>query len=183
MEDIQESYNKALAFAALKHAGQLLPGTTLPYIIHPTNVAMEVLVASYHTANFEAAFAVTVALLHDTLEDTNTSFNELCDAFSMPVAEAVLALTKFSNLPKEEQIPDSLRRIYEQPKEVWAVKLADRITNLQAPPLEWDYKKRKKYRNDAEMILERLHPCNGYLANRLKSKIVDYQQFVYSGDK
>jgi guanosine-3',5'-bis(diphosphate) 3'-pyrophosphohydrolase len=183
MDELQESYNKAIAFAAAKHAGQVLPGTTLPYLIHVISVTMEVLVAGHHTFAFELPFAVKVALLHDTLEDTATSYNELAAEFGEPVAGAVLALTKFSNLPKEEQIADSLKRIQLQPKEVWSVKLADRIANLQAPPLDWDYKKRLKYQNDAQMIWDELHSGNEYLARRLKTKIIDYQQFVYSGDK
>jgi guanosine-3',5'-bis(diphosphate) 3'-pyrophosphohydrolase len=183
MDELQEAYNKAIAFAATRHTGQLLPGTTLPYIIHVTNVCMEVLVAGHKTAGFDLPFAVKVALLHDTLEDTATSFDELAAEFGDSVAEAVLALTKFSNLPKEEQIADSLKRIKLQPKEVWAVKLADRIANLQAPPLEWDYKKRLKYQSDAQMIWDELHKGNEYLGRRLHSKIIDYQQFVYLGDK
>ena len=183
MQQLQESYNKALSFAAMKHEGQMLPGTNLPYLIHVTSVAMEVLVAGTHTMNFDLPFSVSVALLHDTLEDTGTTFSELCEVFNEDIAQAVLSLTKFSSLPKEEQIPDSLRRIKVQPKEVWAVKLADRITNLQAPPLDWDYNKRIKYRNDAQMIWEELQAGNLYLSDRLKAKIYDYQQFVYSGDK
>ena len=183
MQQLQESYNKALSFAAMKHEGQTLPGTNLPYLIHVTSVAMEVLVAGAHTMNFDLPFGVTVALLHDTLEDTETSFSELSERFNEAIAQAVLSLTKFSTLPKEEQISDSLKRIKLQPKEVWTVKLADRITNLQAPPLDWDYNKRIKYRNDAQMIWEQLHTGNFYLSERLKSKIVDYQQFVFSGDK
>ena len=183
MEGLQEIYKKSLAFAAVKHQGQLLPGTTLPYIIHVTNVAMEVQVAGFQTSGFDLSFAVAVALLHDTIEDTNTSYNEVCERFGSRIADAVLALTKFSNLPKEEQIPDSLNRIKQLNNEVWAVKLADRITNLEAPPLQWDYKKRKKYMHDAQLIWNELHSCNRYLAERLQNKIIDYQQFVYSGDK
>src|SRR5688500_13498272 len=157
MDELQESYKNAIAFAATRHTGQLLPGTTLPYIIHLINVSMEVLVAGQHSANFDLPFAVKVALLHDTLEDTATTYDEIRREFGEGVAEGVLALTKFNNLPKDEQIADSLRRIQMQPKEVWAVKLADRITNLQAPPLEWDYRKRVKYQNDAQMIWDQLH--------------------------
>ena len=183
MEGLQEIYKKSLAFAAGKHQGQVLPGTSLPYIIHVTNVAMEVQVAGFLSSGFDLPFAVSVALLHDTIEDTTTSYNEVSNQFGGRIADAVLALTKFSNLPKDEQIPDSLNRIKQLNKEVWAVKLADRITNLEAPPLQWDYKKRKKYMDDAQLIWDELHSCNAYLATRLRSKILDYQQFVYSGDK
>jgi guanosine-3',5'-bis(diphosphate) 3'-pyrophosphohydrolase len=183
MDEFQESYKKALAFAAEKHQGQLLPGTSLPYLVHVTNVAMEVTVAGMNSSHFNLPFAASVGLLHDTLEDTSTSYNELEKQFGKEIAEAVLALTKFPTLPKEEQIKDSVRRIKTLPKEVWAVKLADRITNLQAPPLEWDFKKRKRYMCDAEMIHTELKEGNQFLAERLASKLIEYQQFVYIGDK
>ena len=182
MDELQESYKKALAFAAAKHEGQMLPGTRLPYLVHVTSVAMEVTVAGMNTYDFKLPFAVSVALLHDTLEDTSTSYNELEDAFGSETAESVLALTKLPTLPKEERIKDSVKRIKTLSKEVWAVKLADRITNLQAPPLEWDYKKRKRYMCDAEMIYNELKDGNPFLAARLYSKIIDYQQFVIIGD-
>lgn len=183
MDEVQEHYKKALAFAAERHEGQLLPGTRLPYLVHVTNVAMEVIVAGGQSAGLHLPFAVSVALLHDILEDTRTSYKELETGFGSETADAVLALTKFSNLPKEERIRDSLRRIKTQRKEVWAVKLADRITNLQAPPLDWDYRKRRRYMCDAQMIHEELREGNLYLAERLCVKIIDYQQFVHIGDK
>jgi guanosine-3',5'-bis(diphosphate) 3'-pyrophosphohydrolase len=52
-------------------------------------------------------------------------------------------LTKKENLPKGEKMVDSLKRIKDLQKEVWAVKLADRITNLQEPPQSWDNFKKK----------------------------------------
>src|SRR4051812_5861721 len=167
MEPLQETYKKALRFAAGKHKGQHLPGTNLPYLVHVVNVAMEVLIAANYTEPFDTAFAATVALLHDTVEDTQASYDEVQHEFGTRVADAVLALTKFSNMEKAVQISDSLRRIRELEKEVWAVKLADRITNLEAPPLDWDYKKRKKYSDDACEILKTLEGGNSYLEKRL----------------
>jgi len=58
------------------------------------------------------------------------------------VAIAVSSLSKNENLPREMQMQDSLDRILQLPKEVWAVKLADRITNLQPPPAYWDAEKK-----------------------------------------
>lgn len=131
----QSTFKSALLIAAIKHNGQKLPGTKLPYIVHVTNVALEVVAASNHTPGFDVNFAVTVALLHDTIEDTGTVYNDVKDRFGERVAAGVLALTKFSNLEKSHQMEDSLRRIKVLEKEVWAVKLADRITNLEAPLL------------------------------------------------
>jgi guanosine-3',5'-bis(diphosphate) 3'-pyrophosphohydrolase len=180
---IQEQYKTALRFAAASHQGQLLPGTDLPYLVHVISVATEVMVAGYHTASFNTTFAVEVALLHDTIEDTGCSFKDIESKFGMQTANAVLALTKFSNLDKAEQIPDSIRRIRQMEKEVWAVKLADRISNLDAPPLEWDYQKRRRYMDGAIFILDSLRDGNAYLSKRLEQKISDYEQYVVSGDK
>src|SRR5690606_11363187 len=119
-------------------------------LVHLSNVAMEILMAGKHTPDFDTGFAVQVALLHDTLEDTETSMAELEQYFDKKIAEAVNALTKNDDLPKEEKMSDSLTRIKSQPKEVWAVKLADRITNLQKPPDHWDSEKRMKYKMEAQ---------------------------------
>ena len=73
---------------------------------------------------------------------------------------------------------DSLMRIKKLPVEVWAVKLADRITNLQPPPSHWDNEKKKKYRTEAQFILDELGTGNLFLANRLKEKILEYEKYI-----
>ena len=65
-----------------------------------------------------------------------------------------------------------------QPKEIWMVKLSDSITNLQPPPKHWYKEKIKYYRNEAKLILKELGEANQYLADRLKSKIDNYKQYI-----
>jgi guanosine-3',5'-bis(diphosphate) 3'-pyrophosphohydrolase len=174
--NIQDIYQKTIKFAAQLHTNknQTIPGSNLSYVVHLSNVAMEILVASQKSENFDTEFAVQVALLHDTLEDTDVTFEELENEFGKPVADAVLALTKNDDLQKDTKMTDSLQRIKEQPKEVWAVKLADRITNLQRPPYFWKEEKIKKYNEEAQIILEELRGGNEYLENRLEEKIEEY---------
>ena len=162
----QTLYQTAIKFATQKHVAinQKVPGTELPYVVHLSNVAMEVLMANANTENFNIAFAIQVALLHDTIEDADTTFSEVEENFGTEVANAVLALTKNESLPKEVQMMDSLNRIKKLPYEVWAVKMADRITNLQKPPIHWDDEKKKKYRAEAHVILEELKEGNVFLA-------------------
>jgi (p)ppGpp synthase/HD superfamily hydrolase len=183
MMDLQDVYNKSLLFAAEKHRGQDLPGTNLPYLTHVVSVATEIMIAGFNTKEFDVPFAVCVALLHDTMEDTETSYNEVKDNFGEPIAESVLALTKFDNLKKSERMQDSLDRIKMLGKEVWSVKLADRISNLGAPAIDWDKEKRKRYKEGAENILKELGEGNEYLAKRLEEKIKEYQEFVVTGEK
>ena len=84
--------------------------------------------------NFDGDLAIQTAILHDTIEDTNPAYEDFQSEFGRNIAYSVLALTKDTILEKEAQIHDSLERIKLQPKEIWMVKLADRITNLQPPP-------------------------------------------------
>jgi guanosine-3',5'-bis(diphosphate) 3'-pyrophosphohydrolase len=83
-------------------------------------------------------------------------------------------LTKNETLPKEERMSDSLRRIKQQSKEIWAVKMADRITNLQPPPAHWTREKISRYREEAQIIYTELKDGNAYLAERLKVEISKY---------
>tara|TARA_R100000935_G_C2839825_1_gene170328 strand:- start:5564 stop:6121 length:558 start_codon:yes stop_codon:yes gene_type:complete len=174
--ETQTLYHEAIKFATAKHLenDQKIPGTDLPYVVHLSNVAMEVLIASSNTSNFNLGFAVQIALLHDTIEDTSTDFEELENMFGIEIANAVSALTKNSELPKEQQMKDCLARIKKLQPEVWAIKLADRITNLQKPPSDWENSKKIKYQQEARTILKELKAGNEFLANRLEAKIEAY---------
>ena len=173
----QEKYIKALRYAAEAHHGQTVPGSDLPYLVHVTMVAMEVIAALAHEDGLDGDLAVQCALLHDVIEDTGISYEKLAAEFGTDVAEGVLALSKSSLLKsKPEKMADSLERIKQQPKEIWMVKLADRITNLQPPPKGW-YKidgKVEAYRKEAEKILSRLGDASEVLTERLREKIGVY---------
>ena len=178
--EVQTHYQKAIAFATYKHLekNQYVPGTILPYVVHLSNVAMEIFMAALNTENFNLEFAVQVALLHDTIEDTDTTYDEVEEKFGIDIANAVLSLSKNDNLPKEQQIPDSIARIKKLSEEVWAVKLADRITNLQPPPSIWSNEKRIKYHQEASLIFNELKFGNGYLSKRLCHKIKEYSNYI-----
>ena len=169
-----------MVFAAEKHAdkNQFVPGTSIPYVVHLSNVIMEVILAEKMTHLFNLKLAVQAAILHDTLEDTDTTDIELEENFDMAVSECVKALTKDLGLPKDRQMADSLRRIKKMPLEIWAVKLADRITNLQPPPSHWDNRKKIEYQEKARVILAELKNGNNYLAKRLETKIEEYKIYI-----
>jgi guanosine-3',5'-bis(diphosphate) 3'-pyrophosphohydrolase len=124
------------------------------------------------------AFAIQVALLHDSIEDTTTSFEELHEVFGIDVARGVSALSKNESVPKEDRMRDCLLRIKNQPKEVWSVKLADRITNLQAPPQDWSSPKRAEYLQEARLIYDELKEGNEYLADRLMKLLNEYSKYL-----
>jgi guanosine-3',5'-bis(diphosphate) 3'-pyrophosphohydrolase len=174
-QNMQSIYQETILFAAERHGEQKIPGGDVPYIVHVSNVCMEVLFAATQTENFNLTLAVQAALLHDVLEDTQTAETELEGKFGKVVADGVKALTKNESLPKDQQMSDSLRRIKLQPQEIWAVKLADRITNLQPPPACWSREKVLNYKKDAVLIYETLKEGNPYLADRLKLEIERYE--------
>lgn len=174
----QESYIKAYRFAAQAHQGQKFPGTNIPYIMHLSFVSMEVIAALSVETEHDGNLAIQCAILHDTIEDTNTTFEEINTEFGEAVANGVLALTKDNSLEKHLQIADSLQRIKEQPREIWMVKLADRISNLQAPPHYWNQDKIIRYQQEAIKIYEALKDASPFLTSRLASKIEDYNAFI-----
>ena len=180
--EIQSIYQESIKFAASKHEEkkQTIPGTSLPYVVHLSNVAMEILVASQNSSSFKLDFAIQLALLHDTLEDTSATFEEISKQFGLDVAQGISALTKNEKLPKTEKMLDSLRRIKDLQTEVWAVKLADRITNLQEPPAHWENSKKSEYRQEAIQILQYLKGANSYLEQRLSSKITEYEKYIHA---
>ena len=175
-----DRYVAALRFAAERHHDQRVPGTELPYLVHVTSVASEVIAVLPGAPELDADLAVCTALLHDTLEDTATTRDELVAAFGPRVAEGVHALTKLTNdeLPKAERMVDSLRRIQLQPREIWIVKLADRITNLAPPPAHWTADKRRAYRDEAITIADELGSACAPLDARIRGRIAVYARHL-----
>jgi predicted esterase len=175
-----DGYARAIAFAARAHGDQRMPGSGAPYVVHLALVAMEVAAAA-RLDPFDADLAVTCALLHDALEDTPTDAAEIERAFGPAVLAGVRALTKDARLPKADRMADSLARIAREPREIGAVKLADRITNLAPPPAGWSREKRAAYRDEARAILGALGACSAPLAARLEARIEAYAAHVDAG--
>jgi (p)ppGpp synthase/HD superfamily hydrolase len=169
-----DRYVETMRFAATRHRAQKEPGHDLPYLVHVVSVAAEVIAALPLTPLADPELAVTCALLHDTVEDTDTTLDELAAKFGPAVAAGVAALTKDHTLPKPEQMPDSLRRIREQPPEIAVVKLADRITNLSTPPHYWTKEKCAAYRAEATAIADALGHASAALDARLRARIAAY---------
>ncbi len=176
----QEKYLKALNFAAIAHKEQKTPNG-LPYISHITSVAMEVIHACEEgKMELEKAdLAITCALLHDVIEDTEFTYDDIFNEFGLEVSEGVDALTKDKTLAtKQLQMQDSLEKLLGQPYQIQMVKLADRITNLTQPPESWDGQKIFNYHKEAKFILSCLKNSNAYLSKRLEEKINEYRVYI-----
>lgn len=167
---------RAFEFAAQAHQGQELPGKDLPYILHPCAVAMEVSAAIATRGDVEQPdLALACALLHDVAEDTPVGLDLIRKEFGDAVANGVAALSKNPSAgDKQAQMRDSLRRVKDQPKEIWMVKLADRVNNLRTPPQHWTAAKIAAYREEAELILNELGSACPVLSARLRDRITAY---------
>jgi (p)ppGpp synthase/HD superfamily hydrolase len=173
----------AWQLATKLHGGQKYggpeEGQQIEYINHIGSVIFEILAALNREAGMNAELAILCAILHDTIEDTTASYEYIFEKFGAQTADSVLALTKNSEIAdKEQKMLDSLKRIKTQPKEVWAVKMADRISNLYAPPYYWTNEKKAQYLEEAELIHAELQTGNAYLAQRLAEKIENYKRFI-----
>jgi (p)ppGpp synthase/HD superfamily hydrolase len=139
---------------------------------------MEAVHATLQSPKEDIDLVVQCALLHDTIEATEIKYDDVARVFGQQVADGVLALTKDFELPKEEQMADSLKRILEQSPEIGIVKMADRVNNLSEPPYYWTKEKRQKYQIEASLILEKLGGVNAIIEKRLSLKIQGYSDYI-----
>ncbi|MGD8366010.1 MAG: HD domain-containing protein [Desulfobacterales bacterium] len=171
----REKYIRAYRFAAEAHRGQTLPGIERPYIVHPTLVAMEIIALLSIEPGWDGDLALQTALLHDVLEDSDRKVEEIETRFGKPVADGVQALTKNVRIEdRRERLAENLERIRKQPWEIWLVKMADRLTNLAAPPPIWTSRQVAEYRKEAVLIHRALGKANPFLARRLSRRIAAY---------
>ncbi len=169
------SFNKALTFAPLAHQGQSMPGSELPYLVHLSRVAMTTIIAVHTDSNLDHNLAVQCAWLHDTIEDTEVTQQQLELEFDIKITHGVAPLTKNKSLSKTKAMEDSLARIVQQPKEIWMVKMAERIANLEPPPSHWEEQKTRSYVIEAELIVQTLGAANKHLADKLGKRISEYR--------
>jgi|GEM_PF-365930 len=180
-----EKYNTALRFAGQWHKGQLIPGADISYLLHLSMVAQCALRGALAEKHIDVDLVLQAALLHDVLEDTDCSYQEVETHFGRAVAQGVLALSKTSErdgvaLSKEQQMDDSLHRIKQQPKEIAMVKLADRISNLGRPPYHWFHRDRKieAYCAEAQKIGTELGWSSSFLLQMLEQRVATYGQYI-----
>ena len=153
---------KALAFAAHKHRDQRRKDPAAsPYINHPIALA-DVLVNEGGVTDVEVLCA---ALLHDTVEDTDTTPQEIEGAFGARVARIVAEVTDDQTLSKSERKRLQVERAAGLSSEAKLVKLADKICNLRdvadSPPPNWSLARRQEYFDWAKQVVDGLrgaHP-------------------------
>ena len=154
----------ALAFSATKHRDQRRKDVEAsPYINHPIAL-VDVLVNEGGILNWDVLCA---ALLHDTIEDTQTTADELTKAFGKNVASIVLEVTDDKALPKEERKLQQIAHAPHSSHEAKLVKIADKICNLRdilaSPPSGWDVQRKKAYFEWAAAVVAGIRGSNSKL--------------------
>jgi len=154
----------ALAFAADKHRAQRRKDKEAsPYINHPIALA-DVLV---NEGGIDDMVALSAAVLHDTIEDTQTTYEELQQRFGREVADVVLEVTDDKSLPKAERKKRQETHAPHLSQRAKLVKLADKICNLRDivtnPPADWPLERKQEYYEWAKRVIDGLRGAHAGL--------------------
>ena len=137
---------KAAQFASEKHKNQRRKDAEAsPYINHPLELASVLAVEG----GIEDPEVIIAALLHDTIEDTETTAAELASIFGETVKDIVLEVTDDKSLDKATRKEEQVRHAANLSSQAKLVKLADKICNLRdlldSPPAGWTAERKKDY--------------------------------------
>jgi len=163
---------KAAHFAAQKHRDQRRKDEdSSPYINHPISVA-EIISG---IGNVEDPEVLAAALLHDTIEDTKTTPEELIDNFGKRVCNLVQEVTDDKTLPKLERKQRQIDHAKEISEGAALIKLGDKISNVTdittTPPTGWNSHRRLEYFDWAEKVIDNCPKVNEKLENHFKDSI------------
>jgi GTP diphosphokinase / guanosine-3',5'-bis(diphosphate) 3'-diphosphatase len=147
---------RAAAFAAEKHRdGRRKDEEASPYINHPITAAY-ILVR----AGVEDPAVLASALLHDTVEDTHTTVDELEVVFGYEIANIVAECTDDKSLPKLARKQAQIDHAAKLSHKAKLVKLADKIANVNdingAPPAGWSLERKREYFDWAKSVVDRM---------------------------
>jgi (p)ppGpp synthase/HD superfamily hydrolase len=155
---------RALDFAARKHSKQRRKGEAgEPYVNHLAEVARLVAEAT----GGEDTVAVLAALLHDAIEDTPTTREELEREFGGEVAAVVAEVTDDKTLPKAERKRLQVESAPHKSARAKLIKIADKTSNLRSiagsPPVGWDLKRQRDYFDWASRVVAGCRGVNASL--------------------
>lgn len=163
---------RAWDFAARRHADQRRKGQRQePYVNHLAEVAELVATA---TAGRDANL-VAAAVLHDTVEDTETELDELRDNFNDDIAALVADVTDDKSLPREDRKQRQIDHAPGKPPRAKILKLADKTSNLrslaQSPPVDWSLMRRRDYVVWAVKVAAGLKGANPWIDARFEEAV------------
>lgn len=161
----------AASFAAEKHKDQTRKGNGHPYINHPLEVARLLT----DVGGIVDADMIIAGLLHDTVEDTDTTFDELEEKFGSRAMGFVRELTDDKSLPKVERKRLQVEHAPHMTFEAKQIKIADKISNIrdvtENPPAHWTKDRRRKYVEWGERVVAGLRGVNPNLEAHFDSLV------------
>ena len=165
---------RAMEYAAEKHRGQTRKDAiSTPYINHP--IALAHLLAD--VGGITDANIIAAALLHDTVEDTDATVEDIKELFGKEIMAIVIEVTDDKSLSSSERKRLQIENAAHISQEAKLVKLADKICNLQdmleRPPVKWSLQRKSEYFDWAKQVIDQLRGTN-----RILEEIFDkiYQQ-------
>ena len=152
---------KALGFASRKHEGQRRKGgRASPYVNHLIDVAEKL----WELGGVHDLTTIVAGILHDTIEDTTTTPDELASAFGSEICSIVLELSDDKSLPKPVRKRLQVEHAGNLSSRARLVKIADKISNIHdimdSPPVGWSCEERLNYIVWAEEVINRLRGTN-----------------------
>jgi guanosine-3',5'-bis(diphosphate) 3'-pyrophosphohydrolase len=171
---------KALKFSAHKHKHQRRKDRdSSPYINHPIDVA-EMLLRVGQVQDIEV---VVAAILHDTIEDTDTKPDEIEDLFGQRVLSLVNEVTDDKSLPKEVRKNLQVENAPHKSTGAKQIKIADKISNLRdivhSPPANWSNERRIEYLDWSEKVVAGLRGVNPALENLYDQILNEAKETLY----
>ena len=158
---------RAVAFAAHKHRDQRRKDKDAsPYINHPIELANVL----WQEGGVRDPQVIAAALLHDTLEDTETSWQELRGEFGEEIADVVLEVTDTKWIRKAVRKRLQVARAAHSSDKAKLVKLADKICNVRdvaaRPPAGWALERKQQYFDWAKEVVDQIRGTHAELEQR-----------------
>jgi len=183
LKDDLTLFLKALNFSAGKHRHQRRKDKKAsPYINHPIEVANVL----WTVGDVRDLSTVIAAILHDTLEDTDTTPEEIRNNFGDDVLGLVLEVSDDKNLPKQERKQKQILHSPHLSERARLLKLADKICNVHdiavAPPDSWPLERRMEYLQWAEAVIDGLRGTHEHLEKYFDETLAQARQKLTEED-
>jgi len=168
---------KALSFSAGKHRHQRRKDSSAsPYINHPIEVANIL----WTIGEVYDEDAIIAAILHDTIEDTDTTPEEIRLSFGDEVLGLVLEVSDDKKLPKQERKQNQILHSPHLSQNAKQIKLADKICNVRDiacdPPDHWSLQRRIDYLQWAQEVIDGLRGINEKLEKHFDDTLASARQ-------
>ncbi|MCY7374683.1 MAG: HD domain-containing protein [Pyrinomonadaceae bacterium] len=177
MKNDLPKFLQAITFAAKKHATQKRKGADEePYVNHVLEVA-SLLANVGQVDDFDVLIA---AVLHDTVEDTATTAEEITEKFGENVCSIVLEVTDDKSLPKARRKELQIEHAPHLSSGAKLIKLGDKISNIrdvsENPPADWSKERRIEYVNWGEKVIDGLRGANANLEKHFDELIASAKE-------